>query len=295
MTASKRGTAKTITAATPVGNRLTPRDIEMLCLIAEHRMLTSTQLATAVIPNERTCRLRIGVLRELGLVETFRPPRIAGSAPLHCVATGRALRLLAEAGYADRVPTVRGAARPGVVAAGTALRPDLSHLSGANEVFCQLRAAARLSGGRAELEEWRSEWSASRAFGGQVRPDGFARWRDGTTWCEFFLEYDTGTEALHRLVAKLRSYADLAAATAVSAPVLFWLPGAEREDNLQRELVDTPFGVPIATTHGHPRAVGPHTSVWLPTWDCDGERLTLAGLGAAAAAQLRAPQRRHAV
>ena len=295
MTTSKRGVAKAITAATPVGNRLTPRDIEMLRLVAEHRMLTSTQLATAVIPNERTCRLRIGVLRELGLVETFRPPRVAGSAPLHCVATGKALRLLAEAGYADRVPAVRGPARPGAVAAGTALRADLPHLSGANEVFCQLRAAARVSKGRAALEEWRSEWSASRAFGGQVRPDGFACWRDGTTWCEFFFEYDTGTEALHRLVAKLRSYADLAAATAVSAPVLFWLPGAEREDNLQRELAGTPFGVPVATTHGHPRAVGPHRAVWRPAWESDDERMTLAGLGMAASVRLRAPQRRHAI
>jgi hypothetical protein len=295
VTTSKRAAPKAITASTPIGNRLTPRDVELLRLIAEHRILTSTQLATAVIPNDRTCRLRIGVLRDLGLVETFRPPRVTGSTPLHCVATFKALRLLAEAGYADRVPTPGGAARPGAVAAGTALRADLSHLTGANEVFCQLRAAARASGGRAALEEWRSEWSAARAFGSQIRPDGFARWRDGTAWCEFFLEYDTGTEALHRLTAKLRGYADLAAATAVSVPVLFWLPGAEREQNLHRAFAVDSSDVPVATTHGNPRTNDPHLAVWHPVWEPGGQRFTLASLGAASAAHLGVPQRRHAV
>jgi len=258
-------------------------------------MLTSAQLALAVIPNERTCRLRIGVLRELGLVETFRPPQVAGSAPMHCVATGKALRLLAEAGYADRVPTARGAVRPGAAAATTALRADLSHLAGSNEVFCRLRAAARASGGKAALEEWRSEWSASRAFGGQIRPDGFARWREGATWCEFFFEYDTGTEALHRLVAKLRGYADLAAATAVSVPVLFWLPSLEREQNLLRELARAPSIVPVATTSGDPRSNAPHQAVWLPTWEAGVRRSALAGIGAAWATHSGVPQRQHAI
>ena len=295
MTTVQRGDNRKAGAAPSVGNRLTPRDIELLRLIAEHRMLTSAQLALAVIPNERTCRLRIGVLRELGLVETFRPPQVAGSAPMHCVATGKALRLLAEAGYADRVPTARGAVRPGTAAAATALRADLSHLAGCNEVFCRLRAAARASGGKAVLEEWLSEWSASRAFGGQIRPDGFARWRDGATWCEFFFEYDTGTEALHRLVAKLRGYADLAAATAVSAPVLFWLPSSEREQNLLRELARTPSSVPVATTSGDPRVNVPHQAVWQLAWAFDARRLALAGIGAAWAAHSGAPQRQHAV
>ncbi len=293
MTTSKRGAPKPITAGTPVGDRLTARDTELLRLIAEHRVLTSAQLATAVIPNDRTCRARISVLRDLGLVETFRPPGVPGSSPQHCVATAKALRLLADAGYADRVPTVRGAARPGTAAAGAALRADLAHLTGANEVFCQLRAAARACGGRSALEEWRSEWSAHRAFGGQVRPDGFAHWRDGSEWCEFFLEYDTGTEALHRLTAKLRGYADLAAATAVSCPVLFWLPGAERENNLHRALADDDCGVPMATTHGDPRAVGAHRAVWRPVWDPAGVALTLAGLGGAASTFLGTPQRHH--
>lgn len=294
MTTLQRGDTKKASATTSVGNRLTPRDIELLRLIAEHRMLTSAQLATAVIPNDRTCRLRIGVLRELGLVETFRPPQVAGSAPMHCVATGKALRLLAEAGYADRVPAVRGTVRPGAVAAATALRADLSHLAGCNEVFCRLRAAARGSGGKAVLEEWRSEWSASRAFGSQIRPDGFARWRDGARWCEFFFEYDTGTEALHRLLAKLRGYAELAAATAVSTPVLFWLPSSEREHNLLRELAHTPSDVPVATTSGDPRVNAPHKTVWQPAWELSVRRLALAEIGAAWAEHSGVPQRQHA-
>jgi hypothetical protein len=295
MTASRRSTTKATSASTQIGDRLTPRDVELLRLVAEHRVLTSTQLATALIPNDRTCRLRIRVLRDLGLVETFRPPQVAGSAPLHCVATGKALRMLADAGHAERVPAARGAARPGSAAASAALRADLSHLAGTNEVFCRLRAAARASGGRAALEEWRSEWSASRAFGCRIRPDGFARWRDGTDWCEFFLEYDTGTEALHRLAAKLRGYSDLAAATAVSVPVLFWLPGPEREQNLHRELSADRSGVPVATAYGDPRVGAPHQAVWQPVWQPGVQRLTLVGLGAASVAHLGVSQRRHTI
>lgn len=292
MTTSKRGKAKPPTERTPIGDRLTARDAELLRLIAEHRMLTTAQLACALIPNERTCRSRISVLRGLGLVETFRPPGVPGSSPQHCVATAKALRLLAEAGYGDRVPAVRGAAPRGAVAASTALRSDLAHLASTNEVFCRLRAAARASGGRATLEEWRSEWSTARAFSAQVRPDGFARWRDGEAWCEFFLEYDTGTEALHRLVAKLRGYAALATATAVSSPVLFWLPTAQREANLHAVLTASSAGVPVATANGDPRSVGPETAIWCPAWDST-SRLPLAAIGAAAATHLGTLQRAH--
>lgn len=292
MTMSKRGKSKPPTERTPIGDRLTARDAELLRLIAEHRMLTTSQLTCALIPNERTCRGRIGVLRALGLVETFRPPGVSGSSPQHCVATAKALRLLADAGYADRVPVVRGSAPRGAVAASTALRSDLAHLAGTNEVFCRLRAAARASGGRAALEEWRSEWSTARAFAAQIRPDGFARWRDGAAWCEFFLEYDTGTEALHRLVAKLRGYAALASATAVSSPVLFWLPTALRESNLHDVLATFSASVPVVTAHGDPRTASPDTAIWQPLWDSS-SRISLAAIGAVAAAHLGAPQRSH--
>jgi hypothetical protein len=40
---------------------------------------------------------------------------------------------------------------------------------------------------------------------------------------EFFLEYDTGTEDLPRLAAKLTGYQRLAVRTAITTPVLFWL------------------------------------------------------------------------
>ena len=293
MTTSKRGKPKPATENTPIGDRLTARDAELLRLVAEHRMLTSSQLATALIPDERTCRARISVLRSLGLIETFRPPGVAGSSPQHCVATGKALRLLAEAGYADRVPAVRGPARRGAAAASTALRPDLAHLTGNNEVFCQLLAAARASSGRAALEEWRSEWSATRHFGGQVRPDAFARWRDGQAWCEFFLEYDTGTEALHRLTAKLRGYAELATATNVLSPVLFWLPSAHRQASLQQALTQLRAPVPVATTYGDPRTSRPDTQIWRPAWNQAAGPLTLANLGTAAAAHLDVLQRPH--
>lgn len=63
---------------------------------------------------------------------------------------------------------------------------------------------------------------------------------------DFFLEYDTGTEPLPRLIDKLSGYASLATAGGPAGPVLFQLPGARREAGLHRFLAHSP--VPVETT-----------------------------------------------
>jgi hypothetical protein len=99
----------------------------------------------------------------------------------------------------------------------------------------------------------------------------------------FFLECDTGSENLARLVGKLDAYARLAATGGPRYPVLFWLPNAEREDNLRRvlrgnRLVET-GAVPVATATHDTDPAGP---VWLPATDrpTDGRRVPLAELPA---------------
>ena len=278
-----------ISADSLPADHLTERDIVLLRLLAEHRMLTIGQITAALFPDPRRSRRRVAVLRALGLVETFRPPRPVGSSPMHCVATAKALRLLADS---LENQTRAGRARPtrADCATAIAMRPDLAHLRGVNEVFCRLLGRARCEPDLA-LEDWLSEWSIARAFGGQVRPDGFGRWREGEAWCEFFLEYDTGTEPQHRLLAKLTGYADLAEAADVSSPVLFWLPGPGREENLHRLLADAAAGVPVATAFGDPATADPSGPVWRPAWG--GQRLDLTGIGAAAARSLGVRQRPH--
>lgn len=284
-----RTDSRPITGDTQPADRITTRDAFLLRLVAEHRMLTSTQIATAMFPRQRTALHRIGVLRALGLIETFRPPA-TGSSPLYCVATARAVRLVAEAGHADRVPVAARAGRTDVATA-VALRPDLNHLKGVNEVFCRLLGAARANLS-SELEEWRSEWATARTFAAQVRPDGFGRWRDSAAWCEFFLEYDTGSESQHRLTGKLRGYADLATAAAVTCPVLFWVKSPERENNLHDNLATYSTRVPVATAFGDPAGSDPAGPIWRPSW-ASWSRLALAELGAGAAAYVGESQRPH--
>jgi hypothetical protein len=264
----------------------------MLRLLAEHRMLTSKQIARILFPRERTARERIAVLRSFGLIETFRPPRGVGTSPLHCTLTLKALRLLV--GDDDATASRHRVVRAGTLGAvAMALRADLAHLRGTNEVFSQLIAHARQNES-CELEVWLSEWSCARIFGGQVRPDGFGRWRHGDAWCDFFLEYDTGTETQDRLLAKLVGYADLAFAADVTCPVLFWLPNSVREENLHRRLAEQRSEVPVATAYGDPARTDPAGPVWRLA-GAGLERLPLAVLGAASLREKGGRQRAHAV
>jgi len=108
-----------------------------------------------------------------------------------------------------------------------------------------------------------------------------------------FLEYDTGSENLHRVAAKLTGYTSLAARTGITTPVLFWLPTARRETALRALLGSTAGrdgpgprpaggvpGVPVATTTPQAAASGggPAGPVWLPAGQ-PGPRLALAQAG----------------
>jgi hypothetical protein len=148
-----------------------------------------------------------------------------------------------------------------------AYSPRLNHLIGVNGVFTGLIAAARRQSA-ARLDQWWPELRCTKTWGAYTRPDGYGRWREGDTYVDFFLEYDTGTEPLTKVVKKLRGYAELAAADGVTTPVLIWTSSAAREANLHRELRTAAATVPVATTS--PRAIrdpdqGAAGSIWLPT------------------------------
>jgi hypothetical protein len=268
-----------------ITSRITARDARMLRLIAEHRVLTSRQITTALFTDPSAARHRIRILRGAGLIETFRPP-VTRHPPLYCVATAKAVKLLGYGGDAAYTPPA-GAHQ---AAAAAALRPDLEHLRGVNDFFCRLIAHAR-SHPDAALEEWRSEWATARLFPARVRPDGFGRWRDGEAWCEFLLEYDTGTEPLARLAAKIPGYADLMHTADTCSPVLFWLRTPGREQHLHALLADTDVDVPIATATGDPETGDIAGTVWKLTFATG--RLSLAALGQAACDHLGVPHRPH--
>lgn len=248
-----------------LASRLTDRDRWLLRLLWDHHVFTTGQITELAYPSQD--RARHGMLRlaRLGVIESIRlllPPG-QGSAPLHHLIGQAGARVLAaergipfsELGYRrDR-------------ALAWAYSPRLNHLIGVNGVFTGLIAAARRNPA-ARLDKWWPEPRCAKTWGTYTRPDGYGRWREGDTYVDFFLEYDTGTEPLAKVVKKLRGYAELAAADGVTTPVLIWTSSAAREANLHRELRTATATVPVATTS--PRAVrdpdqGASGAIWLPT------------------------------
>jgi len=253
-----------------LARRLTERDRELCRLLAEHRVLTTWQLAELAFPSLDTAEHRLVILHRLGVVDRFRPLRRRGSAPYHyTLGPAGAAVLAAEQGVAvrrfgyrrDRLVRLAGS-------------PQLAHLVGVNGFFCALARTARQHHGTSLLAWWPAQRCAQR-WGALVRPDGYGRWReDGLGEVDFFLEYDRGTEPTPRLAAKLAGYADLAHASGIATPLLVWLPTPAREAAARRVLGHPAVKVATATPSPH---AGPADAVWLPVGS-SGPRRRLAAL-----------------
>lgn len=245
---------------------LTTRDLVLLGWLADHGVLTTDQVAAGLFPSVNFAQRRLRALLSKQLVDRFRPQRPeGGSYPYHWV--------LAQLG-SDVMASQRGEPMPRRDQAKLrrwhlTSRANLPHLLGINDFFTQLAGYARTHPG-ASLSRW---WSASRcqqtgAFTGQavsdgrfdaaalayrprVRPDGHGIFTDRGASTAFFLEHDTGTEPLDRLVDKVGGYHELARVTGRLWPVLFWLPSPARERHLHDALSSAAVGYPTATAvHG---------------------------------------------
>jgi hypothetical protein len=153
---------------------------------------------------------------------------------------------------------------------------NLDHLLGVNEFFIRLLAHARHHDG-ARLARWWSERVTAGAFGQRINPDGLGVWTTATSRTGFFLEYDTGTESLPRLLNKLPAYRRLHADGGPGYPILFVLHSRAREQHLHRKLAEgVAPAVAVATTSpesGH----DPAAQVWR-LFGNGRARYTLAGL-----------------
>jgi hypothetical protein len=87
----------------------------------------------------------------------------------------------------------------------------------------------------------------------------------------FWAEYDTGTEPLHRLVAKIGPYERFRRQCGPDYPVLFFLPNPTREANLHRLLIADhgPLDLTVATTGPHVVSSHPATLAG-PVWRIHG-------------------------
>jgi hypothetical protein len=279
---------------------LTARDRWLVRMLAEHRVLTTHHLVKLAFPSPRATQLRLAALANLGVITAFRPLTATGTAPSHWVldTPGRTV-LEAEDGLPQHNNHPRGRV------AAIAHSQQLTHLLGVNTCLTTLAAntltttiSTASGGGQPEsgLTLWWGQARGTRHFGDHARPDAYTVLTHHRTVTHpppapstperaesaklgqqrelaFFLEYDTGTEALHRLADKLPGYHQLAAVTAITTPLLFWLPGATRETNARHVLAHAlaalpdPHRLPVATASS--RGVDdtdwhPHRPVWAP-------------------------------
>jgi hypothetical protein len=234
-----------------------PRDMLLLRLLEAHQVLSTSQICTLLFPSLRVCQKRLARLRALGLVASFRRRDHAGRRqPAYWVLgpTGMRRQAIANGEPAPTNRTMR-ARRDRIVAS-----PTLNHRLGANQFFVDLIAYARNRPG-VELVRWWPEERATTVLR-PVVPDGHGAWQVGDTVWPWFVEFDTGSMDLPRLVERMAAYDQAARAKKRFWPVLWWLHSPVREHNLHRELAGRSGLCPIATAARTPDGPGPGGRVW---------------------------------
>jgi Replication-relaxation len=265
-----------VAAALAALSRLTERDLLLADWLDQHGVLTTAQISAALFGHRNTANHRLLRLREIGLIDRFRRPLPGGGTTAWHWVLGPLGAQLVAAARGQAPPTRRQLTDRQLQLASS---PQLAHRLGINSFFIRLYAHARGHPHTALLRWW-SERDTARRYTDRIHPDGHGLWQHGATITGFFLEHDTGTENLNRLIRKLDAYDELAADGGPAYPVLFWLHSSRREDNLHTALAtrrrpgyaECATAARIAGTHpatavwrlaGHP---GRHPLHQLPCW-----------------------------
>jgi hypothetical protein len=237
---------------------LTSRDLIIADWLEQHGVLTTDQITTALFTNITTASHRLTKLRAIGLVDRFhRPLPRGGSGPWHWV-IGPLGAQIAAATVNTNPPTPHQLRqRHARLAASVQLR----HRLGTNQFFIDLYAYARQHADT-RLVRWWSERDTARRYSHRIQPDGHALWRAGDTTIGVFLEYDTGTEDLGRLIRKLDAYDQLAADGGPIYPVLFWLHSPAREAHLHTALAQRRQRGPVPAATAVRTGRSPAAIVW---------------------------------
>jgi len=238
---------------------ITGRDRQVMALLDDHHVLTTDHLTRLFFHAPRTCRHRLGELLDLGLVDRFRFARPGGGTdPYHWV-LGHAGQRFQAAAKGEPEPTARASSQR---IARLSASPRLTHLLIVNEFFVRLAEHARRHPDTA-LDRWWSEKDTQQFKSTRViiNPDAHGLWTAQGRTAGFWLEADTGTEPLTRVVSKLDGYRRFTTDGAPRYPVLFWLSSPTREEHLHRLLRQEPTGVTIVTAT---QDTNPAEAVWLP-------------------------------
>jgi hypothetical protein len=250
---------------------VTDRDRAIIRLVHNHRVFTTHQLQQVFFRSQDRAEHRLRQLTDANVLARFRPytPKGEGFAPFHYVlGNAGATVLAAERGIEPRRLNYRQDK-----ALELAHSQRLAHQVGVNGFFTSLigHARQRRRGG-VRLVAWLSEHECNDRWGHVVRSDGYGRWQEANREVDFFLEFDRGTEPLERLAAKLVAYQQLADATRIATPLLFWLPSSGREASV-REILTSEHAWArvrfVVATASPTFGAGPAEAAWLPldqTW-----------------------------
>jgi len=276
MTASARGATgagsdRQARRLADLAARLTQRDQQLCRLLAEHRVLTSHQLAELAFNHLDTAEDRLRTLTTLQVLDRFRPRRDTGSAPYHYVLGPLGAAVLA----AERGIGVADLGYRRATTLAIAHHRRLPELVRGNGFFAALAGYAHRHAD-ADLALWWSQRRCQATWGALVQPHGFGRWQQRGAVLDFFLECDSAADAPSRVTAAMAGYDELARATPQLATViLLWMTTPEREAEVRRAL--HPHGCLIATAT---RLGGrnPAEAVWLPLGSTTTTRRRLADL-----------------
>lgn len=277
--------------------RLLDRDRRLLVLLSEHKVFTTDQIAALEFASVRRAQDRLRKLREMGMLFAFRESLYGGGTSQTRHALGYAGARLIAAARAQTPPTP---AKYALELERLACSPMLGHRLGVNGFFAAL-AAHRNRARRRDpvvpdsvqgLTQWWSERQCAEMFWthasgeDQLHPDGYGCWEQHGRVVRFFLEYDTGTESLKTVTAKLADYQRFP--TDKFWILLFSVHSARRETGLRAVLsraLGSSYspGLVIATTSrdlAHPDGpAGPVRGLWTADGgDAVPERLRLADL-----------------
>jgi len=271
--------------------RLTERDRYLVRTVAEHRVLTTDQLAALAFDNIITARHRLDTLARLGALRRFRPHRAVGSAPWHYLLGPLGAAILGAEERDDKkwLAQLRAGRQ---IALQRSQR--LNHMTGANWFFVSLAGNARRGSG--ELRGWLSESHTAEFFYERAislsalaslpQPDSLGSWAEDGRDVVFMLEYDTGSEHSAQLTGKLDGYARVAEVMSRHNQQVPWLLFCfltpRREQTARRALVASTesLNLSIATAAIDPQTTCPAGQVWMPLHG-PGRQVRLIDLGSA--------------
>jgi hypothetical protein len=215
--------------------RLNARERAILIAIHEHKVLLTAHLKAMFFGSLRRAQDRLRYLDDMGLVETWYPaqPRGAGKAPGHHTLT---------AAGAEVVASLLGVARSELrwIARDIEDRANdayLAHRIGVNAFFCALIEVGRGIEGHG-LYKWVPERTV-RTAGGWIRPDSYGVFLHPEGACDFYFEYDRGTETTRQLSNKLAGYIGVSKYGTEGFPnILILVPNHRREKTVSVAFTD---------------------------------------------------------